>query len=72
MGEKTDAPARVRTRSWTIDLYGERRIKYLLCICICMRVCASTYGTKEEEKDIKRVPSVSKKGNEECSAAKVR
>lgn len=39
-----------------------------------MRVCASTYGTKEEkeEKDIKRVPSVSKKGNEECSAAKVK
>lgn len=26
-GEKTDAPARVRTRSWTMDLYGERRIK---------------------------------------------
>lgn len=27
VGEKTDAPARVRTRSWTMDLYGERRIK---------------------------------------------
>lgn len=27
VGAKTDAPARVRTRSWTIDLYGERRIK---------------------------------------------
>lgn len=34
-----------------------------------MRVCASTYGTKEEEEDIKRIPSVSKKGNEERSAA---
>lgn len=27
VGEKTNAPARVRTRSWTMDLYGERRIK---------------------------------------------
>lgn len=34
-----------------------------------MRVCASTYGTKEEEEDIKRILSVSKKGNEERSAA---
>lgn len=32
-----------------------------------MRVCASTYGTKEGEEDIKRVPS--KKGNEERRAA---
>lgn len=51
MGEKTDAPARVRTRSWTMDLYGEEN---KVTSSVYMRVCASTYGTKEEEEDIKR------------------
>ncbi|KYM79906.1 hypothetical protein ALC53_09611 [Atta colombica] len=71
VGEKTDAPARVRTRSWTMDLYGEEN---KVTSSVYMRVCASTYGTKEEEEDIKRIPGVSKKGNEEHSAttAKVR
>ncbi|KYN20962.1 hypothetical protein ALC57_06869 [Trachymyrmex cornetzi] len=71
VGEKTDAPARVRTRSWTMDLYEEEN---KVTSSVYMRVCASTYGTKEEEEDIKRVPGVSKKGTEEHSVttAKVR
>lgn len=51
-----------------------RREENKVTSSVYIRVCASTYGTKEEEEDIKRVPSVSKKGNEEHSAtaAKVR
>lgn len=51
-----------------------RRKENKVTSSVYMRVCASTYGTKEEEEDTKRVPSVSKKGNEERSAtaAKVR
>lgn len=46
-----------------------RRKENKVTSSVYMRVCASTYGTKEEEEDTKRVPSVSKKGNEERSAA---
>lgn len=46
-----------------------RRKENKVTFSVYMRVCASTYGTKEEEEDIKRVPSISKKGNEERSAA---
>jgi len=51
----------------------ENKVTFSVYIYIYMRICASTYGTKKEE-DIKRVLSVSKKGNEEhnATAAKVR
>lgn len=63
VGEKTDAPARVRI----VDHRPLWRKENKVTSSVYMRVCASTYGTKEGEEDIKRVPS--KKGNEERSAA---
>lgn len=51
VGEKTDAPARVRTRSWTMDLRREEN----KVTSPYVRVCASTYGNEEEDKESYRV-----------------